>query len=399
METQNSITEFKRRSSFKAFLRGISAEVKAELDQEKEFFQFKELDKISTFYAFTKTGINGINARSGTGKSLVLMEIFLYLLHTKQIKSVILVDLDDNYTTLKKRNQAPSVKAYDDDEFCILTAEKIMIKAQALLDELMTDIATLESIKTAEQLESGIYSLEYAELVKQAKKIQILISKSDFLALVECILCSSELDLKDSAIVIDSIYDILDSAKPEIIQQVFFNIFRPFTHKGASVFYLNHITKGDGSGKNNYAGSYRLESKTDYFTLISKPIKNQDLLNVEPTKDRHGDGNSFAFTYDLNASMGERLFKCDYLDSVDGFTDAQNDTLANIIKALSTGDKKHCELEKVCGRASDGANKQAFYKISQTAEFKEKIAKKQVGKNVFYSLKTKAPDIYELTDD
>lgn len=110
METQNSIKPFKRQSSLKAFLREISAEVKAELDQEKEFFQFKELGKSSTFYAFTKTGINAINARSGTGKSLVLMEIFLYLLHTKQIKSVILVDLDDNYTTLKKRNQSAQLK-------------------------------------------------------------------------------------------------------------------------------------------------------------------------------------------------------------------------------------------------------------------------------------------------
>ena len=53
------------------FLGGISTMVKLEINKEKEFFQFKERGKFSTFYAFTKTGINALNGKAGTGKSLV----------------------------------------------------------------------------------------------------------------------------------------------------------------------------------------------------------------------------------------------------------------------------------------------------------------------------------------
>ena len=207
---------------------------------------------------------------------------------------------------------------------------------------------------------------------------------------------SSDIDLTDTAIVIDSLSDLFDSGKAEIIQPIFFNILRPLTNKGASIFYLNHLTKDNGSGKKNYAGSHKLEGKTDYFTLISKPIKNQDLLNVEPTKDRHGNGVYFAFSFDLNAPLGQRLFKCDYLDSVEGFTDGQNEAMRAIRAELSKGDKTATELEQV-------VSKTQLYRLKDKAEFGTLIETYKKGINTFYSLKSKKlasqPAIYEPVDD
>ena len=376
------------------FLGGISTMAKLEINKEKEFFQFKENGKLSTFYAFTKTGINALNGKAGTGKSLVLNEIMLHLLHTGQLKSVIWIDLDNNYTTLKKRNQAQLIQQLDN--FLVLTDEIILTQSQNELTNIKADIATLEKNHTAEQLESGINAPLYSELKAKADRLQTLIYKCDFLALLEFVLLSSDIDLTDAAIVIDSLSDLFDSGKAEIIQPIFFNILRPLTNKGASIFYLNHLTKDNGSGKKNYAGSHKLEGKTDYFTLISKPIKDQDLLNVEPTKDRHGNGVYFAFCFDLNAPLGERLFKCDYLDSVESFTDGQNEAMRAIRAELSKGDKTAAELEQV-------VSKTQLYRLKDSTEFSSLIETYKKGINTFYSLKRKKlatePTIYEPVDD
>ena len=376
------------------FLGGISTMAKLEINKEKEFFQFKENGKLSTFYAFTKTGINALNGKAGTGKSLVLNEIMLYLLHTQQLKSVIWIDLDNNYTTLKKRNQAQFIQQLDN--FFVLTDEIILTQSQNELANIKADIATLEKNHTAEQLESGINAPLYSELKGKMDKLQTLVYKCDFLALLEFVLLSNDINLADTAIVIDSLSDLFDSGKAEIIQPIFFNILRPLTNKGASIFYLNHLTKDNGTGKRNYAGSHKLEGKTDYFTLISKPIKDQDLLNVEPTKDRHGNGDYFAFSFDLTAPLGQRLFKCDYLDSVDGFTDSQNEALRAIRAELSTGDKTATELERV-------VSKTQLYRLKDTTEFSSLIETYKKGVNTFYSLKSKKldsePTIYEPIAD
>ena len=115
--------EIKLRFNAKEFFYQMSELSKLELDKEKTFFQFRERGKISTFYAFTKTGINAINGESGTGKSLLLNEILLYLIHTEQIKRVIWIDLDNNHTTLKKRKEAGYIKPNKD--FILLTDEVI----------------------------------------------------------------------------------------------------------------------------------------------------------------------------------------------------------------------------------------------------------------------------------
>lgn len=384
--------EIKLRFNAKEFFYQMSELSKLELDKEKTFFQFRERGKISTFYAFTKTGINAINGESGTGKSLLLNEILLYLIHTEQIKRVIWIDLDNNHTTLKKRKEAGYIKPNKD--FILLTDEVIAQTSRQALSDICADIAQLESELTAEQLDSGFYADNYKELKDQAQKLNELISRFDFLALLEFVLLSdrSFFELDNSAIVLDSLMDVFDAGKAEIIQPIFFNIMRPLTNKGATLFYLNHITKDNGTGKRNYAGSHKLKGKTDYFTIISRPIKNQDLLNVEPIKDRHGNGANFAFTYDLNAPLGERLFKCDYLDSVDGFTDSQNEALRAIRAELSTGDKTATELERV-------VSKTQLYRLKDTTEFSSLIETYKKGVNTYYKLKSKKsssePAIYE----
>lgn len=384
--------EINFKSNPKEFFYRMSERSKMELDKEKGFFQFREQGKLSTFYAFTHTGINAINGESGTGKSLLLNEILLYLIHTEQIKRVFWIDLDDNHTTLKKRNEADYIKPHKD--FILLDNATIIDDSKTELSYICSDIVELENKFTAEQLESGYYSEKFKELKEQAKKLNELIKRFDFLALLEYVLLSDRnfFELENSAIVLDSLSDVFDTGKAEIIQPIFFEILRPLTNKGATLFYLNHITKDNGSGKRNYSGSHKLKGKTDYFTIISRPVKHQDLLNVEPIKDRHGNGVNFAFTYDLNAPMGERLFKCDYLDSVDGFTDSQNEALRAIRAELSKGDKTATELERV-------VSKTQLYRLKDTTEFSSLIETYKKGVNTYYKLKSKKPSsepaIYE----
>ena len=120
------------------------------------------------------------------------------------------------------------------------------------------------------------------------------------------------------------------------------------------------------------------------------------MLNVEPTKDRHGNGDYFAFSFDLTAPLGQRLFKCDYLDSVDGFTDSQNEALRAIRAELSKGDKTATELEQIISKTQ-------LYRLKDKAGFSSIIETYKKGINTFYSLKSKKldsePAIYEPTAD
>ena len=87
---------------------------KLDMEKEKEPFYFIDKTRGERFEAFTKTGIKAINAKAGTGKSLLLTEIAFYLLASKQVKRVIWLDLDNNYTTLKKRNQSKIINDFGD---------------------------------------------------------------------------------------------------------------------------------------------------------------------------------------------------------------------------------------------------------------------------------------------
>lgn len=75
---------------------------------------------------------------------------------------MIWIDLDNNYTTLKKRNQAQFIQQLDN--FFVLTDEIILTQSQSELANIKADIATLENNHTAEQLESGINAPLYSEL-------------------------------------------------------------------------------------------------------------------------------------------------------------------------------------------------------------------------------------------
>ena len=401
---------------------------KQDIDEVKEPFRIPELNSKNSFFnAFIKTGINAITARSGTGKSLVLVELALYFLHTDQADKVYYIDLDDNHKTLKDRKEARYIKSIPagyienietmeaefGERFKLYNQKRILETSKRNLKKCLEQAGELSAKYKAHalkglantiakgEIETDISKLDdstaagrgWAILMDRIESLEKVVDYLDYGAITKQL---KILPLKNSIIMLDSLTDFLDELDKNQIKR-FFILLRDLNDAGATIFYLNHLTKGRET--KNAAGSWKLSAKTDYPIILAKNSAGGINVEFQDEKSRYTSNACYSLIVNTDADLGERIFKTEFVSDIDGFTDAQNDTLANIIKALSTGDKKHCELEKVCGRASDGANKQAFYKISQTAEFKEKIAKKQVGKNVFYSLKTKAPDIYELTDD
>ena len=418
----------KIRRDIELYLDEIDTLSKLDMDEVKEPFRIPELNsKNSFFYAFIKTGINAITARSGTGKSLVLVELALYFLHTNQADKVYYIDLDDNHKTLKDRKEARYIKsipagyienleameAQFGERFKLYNQERIfetstrdLKKCLAQAGELSAKykdhaLKGLANTMAKGEIETDISKLDdstavgrgWAMLMNRIDSLEKIVNSFDYGAIIEQL---KERPLKNSIIMLDSLGDFLDELDKSQIK-AFFRLLRKLTELGATIFYLNHLTKDKNT--KNAAGSWKLSAKTDYPVILAKNSAGSINVEFQDEKSRYTSNACYSLVVNTDAELGERIFKSEFVSDIDGFTDAQNDTMANIIKALSSGDKKHCELEKACGRVSDGANKNAFYKISQTDEFKEKIAKKQVGKNVIYSLKPKSPAIYEPIAD
>ena len=194
---------------------------KADMEKEKEPFYFIDKTTGERFEAFTKTGINAINAKAGTGKSLLLTEIAFYLLASKQVKRVIWLDLDNNYTTLKKRNQSKIINDFG-DSFLLLTDEQLLATAQTKRQEIASELVELQKTHTDEQLQSGLYSEHYNNLIKMLNSLNEMLEKYDFLGILEAILLDSDYNLSETSIFIDSLGDLFDAGKAEIIQPIFF---------------------------------------------------------------------------------------------------------------------------------------------------------------------------------
>ena len=322
---------------------------KADMEKEKEPFYFIDKTTGERFEAFTKTGINAINAKAGTGKSLLLTEIAFYLLASKQVKRVIWLDLDNNYTTLKKRNQSKIINDFG-DSFLLLTDEQLLATAQTKRQEIASELVELQKTHTDEQLQGGVQSEHYNNLMKMLKSLNEMLERYDFLGILEAILIDSDYDLSETSIFIDSLGDLFDAGKAEIIQPIFFEILRPLNNRGASLWYLNHLTKDNGTGKKNYSGSHKLLGKTDCFTIVTR-AEAKNTLNIEIDKDRHGAGINLALNYDIYAPLGQRLFKCEFIPNfaneiivgADVKTDKQATNLARI-KSLFFGKSPDLKL-------------------------------------------------------
>ena len=322
---------------------------KADMEKEKEPFYFIDKTTGERFEAFTKTGINAINAKAGTGKSLLLTEIAFFLLASKQVKRVIWLDLDNNYTTLKKRNQSKIINDFG-DSFLLLTDEQLLATAQTKRQEIASELVELQKTHTDEQLQSGLYSEHYNNLIKMLNSLNEMLEKYDFLGILEAILLDSDYNLSETSIFIDSLGDLFDAGKAEIIQPIFFEILRPLNNRGASLWYLNHLTKDNGTGKKNYSGSHKLLGKTDCFTIVTR-AEAKNTLNIEIDKDRHGAGINLALNYDIYAPLGQRLFKCEFIPNfaneiivgADVKTDKQATNLARI-KSLFFGKSPDLKL-------------------------------------------------------
>ena len=322
---------------------------KRDMEKEKEPFYFIDKTTGERFEAFTKTGINAINAKAGTGKSLLLTEIAFYLLASKQVKRVIWLDLDNNYTTLKKRNQSKIINDFG-DSFLLLTDEQLLATAQTKRQEIASELVELQKTHTDEQLQGGVQSEHYNNLMKMLKSLNEMLERYDFLGILEAILIDSDYDLSETSIFIDSLGDLFDAGKAEIIQPIFFEILRPLNNRGASLWYLNHLTKDNGTGKKNYSGSHKLLGKTDCFTIVTR-AEAKNTLNIEIDKDRHGAGINLALNYDIYAPLGQRLFKCEFIPNfaneiivgADVKTDKQATNLARI-KSLFFGKSPDLKL-------------------------------------------------------
>ena len=322
---------------------------KADMEKEKEPFYFIDKTTGERFEAFTKTGINAINAKAGTGKSLLLTEIAFYLLASKQVKRVIWLDLDNNYTTLKKRNQSKIINDFG-DSFLLLTDEQLLATAQTKRQEIASELVELQKTHTDEQLQGGVQSEHYNNLMKMLKSLNEMLERYDFLGILEAILIDSDYDLSETSIFIDSLGDLFDAGKAEIIQPIFFEILRPLNNRGASLWYLNHLTKDNGTGKKNYSGSHKLLGKTDCFTIVTR-AEAKNTLNIEIDKDRHGAGINLALNYDIYAPLRQRLFKCEFIPNfaneiivgADVKTDKQATNLARI-KSLFFGKSPDLKL-------------------------------------------------------
>lgn len=373
---------------------------KADMEKEKEPFYFIDKTTGERFEAFTKTGINAINAKAGTGKSLLLTEIAFYLLASKQVKRVIWLDLDNNYTTLKKRNQSKIINDFG-DSFLLLTDEQLLATAQTKRQEIASELVELQKTHTDEQLQGGVQSEHYNNLMKMLKSLNEMLERYDFLGILEAILIDSDYDLSETSIFIDSLGDLFDAGKAEIIQPIFFEILRPLNNRGASLWYLNHLTKDNGTGKKNYSGSHKLLGKTDCFTIVTR-AEAKNTLNIEIDKDRHGAGINLALNYDIYAPLGQRLFKCEFIPNfaneiivgADVKTDKQATNLARI-KSLFFGKSPDLKLSYGDLRTQTGLSDNQLSTILKSDGFLRDFEKTRDG---YYRRQIIAPSAEVIPD-
>ena len=370
------------------------------MEKEKEPFYFIDKTTGERFEAFTKTGINAINAKAGTGKSLLLTEIAFYLLASKQVKRVIWLDLDNNYTTLKKRNQSKIINDFG-DSFLLLTDEQLLATAQTKRQEIASELVELQKTHTDEQLQGGVQSEHYNNLMKMLKSLNEMLERYDFLGILEAILIDSDYDLSETSIFIDSLGDLFDAGKAEIIQPIFFEILRPLNNRGASLWYLNHLTKDNGTGKKNYSGSHKLLGKTDCFTIVTR-AEAKNTLNIEIDKDRHGAGINLALNYDIYAPLGQRLFKCEFIPNfaneiivgADVKTDKQATNLARI-KSLFFGKSPDLKLSYGDLRNQTGLSDNQLSTILKSEGFLREFEKTRDG---YYRRQIIAPSAEVIPD-
>ena len=373
---------------------------KADMEKEKEPFYFIDKTTGERFEAFTKTGINAINAKAGTGKSLLLTEIAFYLLASKQVKRVIWLDLDNNYTTLKKRNQSKIINDFG-DSFLLLTDEQLLATAQTKRQEIASELVELQKTHTDEQLQGGVQSEHYNNLMKMLKSLNEMLERYDFLGILEAILIDSDYDLSETSIFIDSLGDLFDAGKAEIIQPIFFEILRPLNNRGASLWYLNHLTKDNGTGKKNYSGSHKLLGKTDCFTIVTR-AEAKNTLNIEIDKDRHGAGINLALNYDIYAPLGQRLFKCEFIPNfaneiivgADVKTDKQATNLARI-KSLFFGKSPDLKISYGELRNQTGLSDNQLSTILKSEGFLREFEKTRDG---YYRRQMIAPSAEVIAD-
>lgn len=386
------------------YLRAVSLFSKEDMEKSKEQFIWK--DKTGQdFKTFTKTGLNAINAPAGTGKSLVLTEIAFYLLHTEQIERVIWLDLDNNYTTLKKREQAQFINDFG-DAFLLLTDQKLLEQAryaQQVIKEKKDELSNKHG-DNKEQLESGLDSVEWSELEILESNFDQVLKKYKFLEILTAL--KNQANLENTAIFIDSLSDLFDAGKADDIYPIFFEILRPLADKGATLFYLNHTTKDNGSGKKNYAGSHKLKSKTDFFAIMDRAQGVENTLNFEVSqpigKDRHGEGINFALTYDIKAPLGQRLFKCDFIPDfeaeikvgADVKTDKQATNLARI-KSLFFGKSLDLKLSYGELRTQTGLSDNQLSTILKSDGFLREFEKTRDG---YYRRQMIAPSAEVIPD-
>ena len=373
---------------------------KADMEKEKEPFYFIDKTTGERFEAFTKTGINAINAKAGTGKSLLLTEIAFYLLASKQVKRVIWLDLDNNYTTLKKRNQSKIINDFG-DSFLLLTDEQLLATAQTKRQEIASELVELQKTHTDEQLQGGVQSEHYNNLMKMLKSLNEMLERYDFLGILEAILIDSDYDLSETSIFIDSLGDLFDAGKAEIIQPIFFEILRPLNNRGASLWYLNHLTKDNGTGKKNYSGSHKLLGKTDCFTIVTR-AEAKNTLNIEIDKDRHGAGINLALNYDIYAPLRQRLFKCEFIPNfaneiivgADVKTDKQATNLARI-KSLFFGKSPDLKISYGELRNQTGLSDNQLSTILKSEGFLREFEKTRDG---YYRRQMIAPSAEVIAD-
>ena len=121
------------------------------------------------------------------------------MLASRQVKQVIWLDLDNNYTTLKKRNQSKIINDFG-DSFLLLTDEQLLAAAQTKRQGIASELVELQKTHTDEQLQSGLYSERYNNLIKMLNSLNEMLEKYDFLGILEAILLDSDYDLSETSI-------------------------------------------------------------------------------------------------------------------------------------------------------------------------------------------------------